>query len=230
MSNTTKLRLKSASRLRLSDAVYETLLEAILSGSLPTGAVVSELSLSKKLQVSRTPVHDALKQLEKDDLIQQKANHRAVVASFTADDVFDVFEMRILLEGEAARRAATRMDAKNLTELRTVIAQLSADLEDPGWIARWTDFDEQFHAAIAQASGSLRLARDISRYRMLHRGMNKLSTTVAVLQQAMTEHARILDALEARNPKTAESAMVDHLRQWQAYFVRQFNRPAANAQ
>ena len=221
-----RLRLKPDSSLRLSDAVYESLLEAILAGNLATGTVVSELSLAKKLQVSRTPVHDAIKQLEKDGLIHQKANHRAVVASFTADDVFDVFEMRMLLEGEAARRAATRMDRQALTELRAVIAQLSAELDDPGWIARWADFDEQFHAAIAQASGSPRLARDILRYRMLHRGMNKLSTTVEVLQQAMAEHARILDALDARNAKAAQAAMVDHLREWQAYFVRQFKSRA----
>ncbi len=219
-----KLRLKSDHQLRLSDAVYETLLEAILAGRLATGSVVSEVALARTLRVSRTPVHDALRQLAKDGWIRQEANRRAVVAQFTADDVFDVFEMRKLLEGEAARRAAMSMDRPAREELRAVMAELSEDLSDPGWIARWADFDEQFHAAIAQAAGSPRLAQDISRYRMLHRGMNKLSTTVEVLQQAMAEHARILDALDARNAKAAGAAMVEHLQEWQAYFVRHFQR------
>lgn len=216
------LRLKSDSQLRLSDSVYETVLDAILSGRLATGTVVSEVALAKQLQVSRTPVHDALRQLAKDGLIRQEANRRAVVAKFSAEDVFDIFEMRKLLEGEAARRAATRMDRPARAELRATIVELQADLNAPDWIARWTDYDDRFHAAIAQASGSARLAQDISRYRMLHRGINRLSTTVQVLQQAMEEHARILDALDARNAKAAQTAMTDHIQEWQAYFVRQF--------
>lgn len=217
-----RLQLKPDNQLRLSDAVYETLLEAILSGRLATGAVVSEVALAAQLQVSRTPVHDALRQLTKDGLIGQEANRRAVVAKFTAEDVFDVFEMRKLLEGEAARRAATRMDRPARADLRNVMAELARTLDDPGGVARWTDFDDQFHAAIAQACGSKRLAQDISRYRMLHRGFNRLTTTVQVLQQAMVEHARILDALDARSAKAAQAAMVEHLEEWQAYFVRQF--------
>ena len=219
-----KLRLKSHSRLRLSDAVYETLLEAILSGRLATGMVVSEVALAEKLQFSRTPAHDALRQLAKDGLVRQEVNRRATIASFTADDVFDVFEMRKLLEGEASRRAATRIDRQALAELRSMMEELRSNLNDPDWIAKWAEFDDQFHAAIANAAGSPRLAKDILRYRMLHRGINRISTTVDALQQAMAEHARILDALDQRNAKAAQAGMVDHLQEWQAYFVRHFRK------
>ena len=219
-----KLRLKSHSRLRLSDAVYETLLEAILSGRLATGMVVSEVALAEKLQFSRTPAHDALRQLAKDGLVRQEVNRRATIASFTADDVFDVFEMRKLLEGEASRRAATRIDRQALAELRSMMEELRSNLNDPDWIAKGAEFDDQFHAAIANAAGSPRLAKDILRYRMLHRGINRISTTVDALQQAMAEHARILDALDQRNAKAAQAGMVDHLQEWQAYFVRHFRK------
>lgn len=219
-----KIQMKSNPELRLSDAVYETLLDAILSGRMETGRVISEVSLAQQLKVSRTPVHDALRQLAKDGLVRQEANRRAVVAKFTADDVYDVFEMRKLLESEAARRAATRMDRPSRSELRDTLEGLANELTDPGWIARWADFDDQFHATIAQASGSLRLAQDISRYRMLHRGFNRLSTTVDVLQQALREHRMILDALDARDPIAAAAAMIEHLQEWQAYFTRQFQR------
>lgn len=219
-----KIQMKSNPELRLSDAVYETLLDAILSGRMETGRVISEVSLAQQLKVSRTPVHDALRQLAKDGLVRQEANRRAVVAKFTADDVYDVFEMRKLLESEAARRAATRMDRPSRSELRDTLEQLAIELTDPGWVARWADFDDQFHATIAQASGSLRLAQDISRYRMLHRGINRLSTTVDVLQQALREHRKILDALDARDPTAAAAAMLEHLQEWQAYFTRQFQR------
>src|ERR1700681_3401025 len=105
-------------RTRLSDAVYETLLDAIISSRLPPGTIVSEVSLAKQLDVSRTPVHDALRQLAKDGLVEQRPGRRAIITTFTKEDVFDIYEMRKLLEGESARRAATRMDRTTIARLR----------------------------------------------------------------------------------------------------------------
>jgi DNA-binding GntR family transcriptional regulator len=211
---------------RLSDAVYETVLVLIIEGKLAPGMIVSELELSRKLNVSRTPVHDALKQLAKDGLVTQKANKRAVVAGFTADDVFDIFEMRKLLETEAARRAATRIDRLDLTRLRDTANRISKAVNKPDWIGQWTEFDELFHKTIAEASGSLRLALDIARYRMLHRAFNRHSTTGDVLGQALAEHLRILEALESRDAKAAAAEMRAHIHEWQTYFVGQFKRKA----
>ena len=109
MTASLSLRGTNLEGARLSDAVYETLLEAILSGQLAPGTIVSEVSLARQLAVSRTPVHDALRQLAKDGLVQQRANRRAVIATVSRDDVHDIFEMRKLLEGEAARRVERRL-------------------------------------------------------------------------------------------------------------------------
>lgn len=211
-------------RARLSDSVYETLLEAILSGRLASGSIVSEVSLAKQLDVSRTPVHDALRQLAKDGLVEQRAGRRAVIATFSKEDVYDIFEMRKLLEGEAARRAATRIDRATLAKLRAFADDLKGNRKASDWMAKWIDFDEQFHDAIAKASGSQRLWQDIVRYRLLHRGFNKLSTNVDSLQQALAEHIAILDALEKRDPDTAAKTMLTHVSEWQAYFVNHFPR------
>jgi DNA-binding GntR family transcriptional regulator len=213
-------------RTRLSDAVYETLLEAIISGKLASGAIVSEVSLAKQLDVSRTPVHDALRQLAKDGLVEQRAGRRAVITSFTKDDVYDIFEMRKLLEGEATRRAATRIDRATLAHLRTVGADLKTNPDQTDFLNRWADFDEEFHEAIAKASGSARLWQDIVRYRLLHRGFNKLTTTIDGLQDALIEHFQILEALERIEPEAAAKAMVEHINVWQAYFVNHFPLPA----
>src|SRR5262249_48072220 len=148
------------------------------------------VSLAKQLEVSRTPVHDALRQLAKDGLVEQRAGRRAMIATFSKDDLFDIFEMRKLLEAAAARRAATRIDRGTLTHLRGLAEELRAHRDDPDWLTRWTDYDEEFHDAIAKASGSHRLWQDIVRYRLLHRGFNKLVTNVEGLQQALDEHFR----------------------------------------
>ena len=211
-------------RTRLSDTVYENLLEAIISGKMASGAIVSEVALAKQLDVSRTPVHDALRQLAKDGLLEQRPGRRAVVTAFTKDDVFDIFEMRKLLEGEAARRAAPRIDRPTLTRLRAMGEDLRDNPDRTHWLNRWADFDEAFHDAIARASGSPRLWHDIARYCLLHRGFNKLALTIDGLQHALTEHFQILDALEKRDGESAAKLMVKHIQDWQTYFVSHFSR------
>jgi DNA-binding GntR family transcriptional regulator len=207
---------------RLSDSVYETLLEAILSGGLAPGTIASEVALARQLGVSRTPVHDALRQLAKDGLVEQEANHRAVVTRFSRDGIRDTFEMRRLLEGEAARLAATRIDRPALARLRALADALTESPDDAHWVSRWVDFDDEFHQAIALAAGSPRLGQDIARYRVLHRGLNRLTTTAGVLRQALGEHYQILEALERRDAAAARNAMAAHVQEWEAYFVNQF--------
>jgi DNA-binding GntR family transcriptional regulator len=211
-------------RTRLSDTVYETLLEAIISGKLASGTIVSEVSLAKQLDVSRTPVHDALRQLSKDGLVEQRAGRRAVIATFSKEDVYDIFEMRKVLEAEACRRAASRIDRSTLAQLRTQGEELKHDRTSSDWVSKWADFDAAFHDAIAKASGSSRMWQDIVRYRLLHRGFNVLGTTIEGLQQALDEHFVILEALEKRDAEAASRAMAEHVTEWQAYFVNHFPR------
>ncbi len=186
--------------------------------------MVSEVALAQELDVSRTPVHDALRQLARDGLVEQRANRRAVITTFTREDVDDIYEMRELLEGEAARRAAARVDRPTLARLRTRADELRDCRDRVGWVARWADMDEEFHNAIARAAGSPRLWHDIARYRLLHRPINKLATNPDGLRQGLEEHYQILAALERRDGKEASRAMVAHIQEWQAYFVNQFSR------
>lgn len=203
----------------LVDSAYQALLERILTGSLPSGTVISELALAGELGISRTPVHDAVRQLAKDGLVVREGGRRARVAVFTSDDVYEIFELRKYLEGPAAELAAGRMDARQLAPLRAAAKALLADPHAPDWVARWAEFDELFHRSIARASGNRRLADDIDRYRLLHKGFNRISTDPASLRRAMDEHLAILDALEARDGARARQRMVAHVAAWQEFFL-----------
>lgn len=161
-----------------------------------------------------------LRQLAKDGLVTREQNCRARVAGINADDIFEVFEMRKFLEGPAAELAAGRMDVRTLGPLRAAAAKLEADPAARDWAARWADFDEQFHRTIAEASGNRRLAQDINRYRLLHKGFNHAATEPSVLQRALREHLEILAALEARDGRLARERMVAHIAEWQDYFIR----------
>jgi DNA-binding GntR family transcriptional regulator len=210
----------------LVEAVYHRLLHGILTGAYPDGSVLSELGVARDLGVSRTPVHDALRLLGKDGLVVRERNCRARVAAITPDDVFEVFEMRKILEGPAAELAAGRMDRRHLAPLRAAADALKGTPRAADWVARWAAFDEAFHRGIADASGNRRLAADINRYRLLHTGFNRVATDAAALQPALAEHVAILDALEARNGPLARDRMVAHIAAWQDHFIRHVPRPA----
>jgi len=204
----------------LSEVVYQRLLQGILAGIYPAGTVLSELGVAREFGVSRMPVHDALRQLGKDGLVQRQRNCRARVAGITADDIFEIFEMRKFLEGPAAELAAGRMDARHLSPLRAFASKLQTERKGKAWVAHWADFDELFHRTIAEASGNQRLAQDINRYRLLHKGFNRTATDADVLQQALREHVSILEALEKKDGVLARQRMIAHITAWQDFFIR----------
>jgi DNA-binding GntR family transcriptional regulator len=212
--------LQAAKNGSLVEAIYQTLLQGILNGHYPHQAVLSEVALARELGASRTPVHDALRQLAKDGLVTRERNCRARVAGITSDDVFEIFEMRKFLEGPAAELAAGRMDRRHLAPLRAIADALAADRMAKDWTLQWADFDEMFHSTIAEASGNRRLAQDISRYRLLHKGFNHLATDPECLQSAMAEHLGILEALEMKDGRLARERMVAHIAAWQDFFIR----------
>jgi len=200
-------------RTYLGVSVYEAILENILSGVLPSGAAVSEVSLAQELRVSRTPIHEAIKKLAKDGLIVHESGRRPRVARFSQKEVAELYEMRKILECAAVERAATRMDAR---EVRDLCKQADA-LAAPGpsreaeWKRRALDYDQHFHDTLAKASGCVRLHEDVQRYRLLVRAFCRITGSAQNLRQAMGEHRRILRALEARDAPAARKAMADHI-------------------
>lgn len=206
----------------LAEAVYETLLEGIICGQLTPGMFLSAAKLSGKLEVSRTPIHDALWMLASDGLVEQQSGRRARVTQFGRDDLWEIFEIRRLLEGPAAEMAAGRMDQRQLGPLRRAAEELADQSESPDWTRRWSNFDDDFHRQIAECSGNRRLAEDIARYHLLHRGFNRVSTDFESLQTALAEHFEILEALESRDGAAASKAMEKHIARWQIYFTEKF--------
>tara|TARA_B100001123_G_scaffold228023_1_gene256519 strand:+ start:1886 stop:2689 length:804 start_codon:yes stop_codon:yes gene_type:complete len=220
---------------RMSDVVYERLLDDILSGSRQAGEPLSELALTKVLKVSRTPVHNAVLQLIKDGLVKQAPNCRPVVMGIEPKDIVEIFEMRILLEGETAYRASTHMHVKTLDKLKRFNDKASELQTRKKWLKGWADYDAEFHQAIAKASGSSRLAHDVSRYRLFHRGLNLFGfdeeeAPLKTLQTAVDEHAQILEAIEHGKGRAARSAMHTHLRRWQKFFAKLFEDKADSLQ
>ena len=202
---------KGLSRTFLVEGAYETILENILSGTLPSGTVVSEVSLAQDLRISRTPVHQALARLAKEGLIEHRAGRKPRIARFGRDDVLEIYDMRLLLETAATQRAAKRMDARVLTELTREADQLAAAPDSADWTRAALEFDVRFHDAVSIASGNRRLRQEIAKYRLQVRAFCRMTGSVGNLREALAEHQIVLKALADRNPAAAGQAMAKHV-------------------
>jgi DNA-binding GntR family transcriptional regulator len=199
------------SRTFLAEGAYEAILERILSGALPSGATISEVALARNLNVSRTPVHQALVRLAREGLIEHRSGLQPRIARFTREDVIEIYEMRLLLESAATQRAAKRMDPRVLAELTREADALAAAPDGPDWARQALDFDSRFHDAVAIASGNRRLRQEIAKYRLLVRAFCRMTGSSENLRDALREHQAVLRALAERHPAAAGQAMAQHV-------------------
>jgi DNA-binding GntR family transcriptional regulator len=202
---------KPLSRTFLVESAYEAILDNILSGSLASGTVVSEVSLAQELHVSRTPIHQALARLAKDGLIEHRSGRKPRIARFGREDVIEIYDMRLLLETAATQRAAKRIDARLLAELTREADALAAQPDSAEWTRAALAFDLRFHDAIAAASGNQRLRQEIEKYRLLVRAFCRMIGSSENLREALREHQVVLKALADKHPAAAGQAMAHHV-------------------
>ncbi len=211
MVNTRSLRLDRVTRAPLADAVYETIMEGILGGYYASGAELTEVSLAAELGVSRTPVHEALKRLAVDGLVEPMTNRQSRVVLLTASQVREIYEMRMLLEPAAAERAAERLDPAQLEALRASAQGLVASTSRPNWALHAMEFEVRFHESLAAACDNERLRAEIAKYRRLVRAFCRAAGSPDNLRQAFAEQLEVLTALERGDGVAAHWAMTNHI-------------------
>lgn len=196
------------SELPQGQGAYRRLLEEIRMGTLPPGARLRETELAERLGISRTPVREAIRQLEADGLVAHLPRQGATIRSLDHAEVVELYEMRAVLEGTAARLAARAASEIELAELAALNAELTASPAGPD--AR--EVNRQFHRSLL----------DAARNRFLLKSMSALQKTLLILGPttladpdravaAVAEHAAVLAALEARDGAAAEAAMRRHV-------------------
>ena len=141
--------------------------ERILSGDLPAGARLFEVAMAEALEISRTPVREAMARLAEEGLLERLRSGGFVVRGFSIDEAIDAIELRGVLEGTAARMAAERgVPKEHMTAISTTLARLDAcfgeSLEDMDFEA-YAALNEQFHHELRNLAGSRVLEREIER-------------------------------------------------------------------
>lgn len=196
------------------DRVYARLRQGILDGTYPQGMRLGEVDLADALGVSRTPVREALRRLGSEGLLSTMPNKGARVRIWTESELSDISDLRALLEGHAAARAASRVteaDISYMNDLVTRMEAATADLTAPD-IDLLTELNTAFHGAIVTVAGNLLLPglmKSLIHVPVVSRTYRHYSP--ARMEQSMRQHREVLDALTAGDPAWAEAVMRVHI-------------------
>ncbi|CAB4859823.1 unannotated protein [freshwater metagenome] len=194
----------------LTDEVYQGLREAIVRGEYRPNERLIEAELAERLQVSRTPIREVLQRLATDGLVQSR-RRGWVVTEHSPEEIHEIYEIRLVLEGYAARLAATHADDAALAAIATLHADNVAGLRQ-GARDRLVSYNDAFHDAIIAAAGNKRLAQQIrqnSEYYFNFRIAALYSDEEA--ESSLAGHQAMVDALSKRDPDAAEQAARAHV-------------------
>ena len=195
----------------LYEEVADQLRVRIFAHDLAPGAWIDEQTLAKEFGISRTPLREAIKVLAAEGLITMKLRRGAYVTEVNRGDLEQIFTILSLLEGQAAKEAATKAQEKDLNELDDMHLRLEKAAADRN-LDQFFEINVRFHEriiAIANNPWMTGVIADLRKVLKLQR-KDSLSRT-GRLQSSLSEHREILKALLKRDPIAAEQAMRTHL-------------------
>lgn len=189
----------------------EALRAAILRGEYLPGERLVEAQLCERLGVSRFNVRSALQELAADGLVEVQRNRGAHVRKVSLEEAIEISEVRMVLEGLVAARAATRVSDEQASELDEV-ALLMRRAVAAGEFHRYSDLNQRLHALIRAIAGH-RTADGIieTLHGQLVRHQFMLSLQPGRPAVSLPQHERIIEAIRQRDPKGAEDAMREHI-------------------
>jgi DNA-binding GntR family transcriptional regulator len=191
--------------------VYETLKDAIVSGEFSPGEPITETKLAKELQVSRTPIRDALRQLSKDGLIVHQDNGTAVVFAPTVSDVAEIYVCRAALEGQAAAIAAQSLPS-GMTDELTEVLQQSVRANENGDVESVVNLNTQLHSKIIHASQNRDLIQAVEAMRLRILQSRRISLrNPSHRATSLKKHGQIVEEISKKNTKEVERLMTQHV-------------------
>lgn len=196
----------------LSAKVFHAIREDILNGNYQANEELKEKNIGDELGVSRTPVREALRQLELEGLVRIIPNKGAFVEGVTLKDVKDIYEIRTLLEGLCARWAAEQITQEQLAELEETVFLSDFHFARENW-EQILELDNRFHEIVYEACASKELTRVLRDYHHYLQRIRRITLEQKARAGAsIDEHRAIAEALKAHDPNTAEACAMQHIR------------------
>jgi DNA-binding GntR family transcriptional regulator len=219
----TQARLRRATST--PDVIAETLREEILRGEVAPGQALRQEELAERIGVSRLPVRDALLRLEAQGLVHVYPNRGAFVISLSADEVTEIFEMRILLEGDIIERAVPRMTAEHWRRIDAAHAEATRTAGGPEWV----EGDWRFHRTLYEAAERPRQLATIENLRStVARYSSAYDALPTRTPEWLADHDAILEACRARAAVAAKQRLVQHLRRARALVLTKLEGESAS--
>ena len=198
-------------RYSLRGKVFNKIREDILSGDYPEKYELREAAISKEMGVSRTPVREALRQLELEGLVSIIPNKGAYVNGITSKDIYDIYVIRSYLEGLCAKWACENITAAQIEDLEEIIYLSEFHIKKEHW-EQIFELDNRFHHAMYQACGSKILEHILSDY---HHYVERVRKNTLSSQErasmAGREHKAILQSVKDKDEEKAERLANEHI-------------------
>ena len=196
----------------LDQQVYQVVKQMIEERVLLPGTKIHQEKLAKELGISRTPLVSALKFLEHEKLIESKPRRGYFVRLFELEEMVSIFEIREVLEGLSARRAALEISENEEKKLRSIFAPFEG-VEDIKDYQAYSKADREFHNFIAEISSREFLASILQTFNIISLAYQYPTQEglVRTPNQTIKEHLNIVDAICDRDPVTAERLMREHM-------------------
>ena len=197
-----------------SNIAYSAIRQRLEDGVFLPGDRLSESEISEICGVSRTPVREALRRLALEYFVRIEPNRGAFVIDWSREDIMDMFEMRSMMEGLAARKAAERASEAQIEKMRSITDSIEDSVVQnrPTLRAEFLTFNREFHDLIFEASGSRRLTEIIARFveqAVIARTAEQYSPED--IRRSNQQHKDLVEAIGARNGVLAESIMRVHI-------------------
>lgn len=211
--------MESTIKKKSKEEAYELIKDKILTMSIKPGEAVTEQNLSAQLGIGRTPVREALTRLELDGLIVSQ-NGRKKVYALTVDEMREILDVKIELEGAVARWAAEKGDDEQRKNLQRFIGEMKklaqnrpeSAVQREQYLERWLELDRQLHATVFAMAGNRQAEQFIQK---LNVQWHRLRIVAYALEgrivKSVSEHEDFVLPIINRQPQEAEQAMQQHL-------------------
>ncbi len=205
----------------LREIVYEQLKMQILRGKIVPGTRMMEVELAEEMGVSRTPVREAIRKLEKEGLVTIEPRRGAYASDISVKDMLDTLEVREDLEGLAAALAAERMNAEQIQELMRLTKGYSEAIKNSD-MEKIISYDEQFHRHIVACSGNKTLMQISETVQELALRFRYLYyDDFSRYENMPVEHKRIIDAITSGNTEEARTVADEHVKKLKEFVIRE---------
>lgn len=208
----------------MKQQAYEYILQKMTRGELEPGMQISELSIASELGISRSPVRDALSQMVAEGMVERVPRFGTVIRKFSAQEISDLYDMRVALESYAAAQAASRISPDALQQLEVAcegIEHIAQQLKKTGqgeldadMLAEMSRLDMKFHLIILRATGNRMLLKSAHESRLMSRifGIPRVpSFDWDYVHGVYRYHRDIFEAIERGDAEASRAAMARHI-------------------